>query len=429
MQITQKKISDTKVQLTLAADKEQLDSTKQKVLKAIAKGLKVPGFRQGKVPANLVEKHANPATVQGDFLDEILNVLYSTAVKEKGLRPVAQPEVSLKKFVPFTDLEVELTVDVIGDIKLADYRKMRIPRKHVTVSAKDVDEVVDQLLSRDAQKNEVKRASKDGDQVTMDFKGVDHKTQKAIPNTEGKDYPIVIGSKTFIPGFEPELIGLKAGESKTFTVTFPKDYGAKELQNKKVDFTVDIKKVESVDSPKLDAEFAAKVGPFKTVEDMKSDIKKQLQTEKDNQSMREYADEVLMKITKDTKMAVPARLVDEQIEQMIQEQRQNLMYRGQTWEEFLKAESKTEDEYKQSLRADAEIRVKAGFVLTEISDKEDVTVTPEEVDARLQLMRAQYADARMQAELDKPEARRDIAGRILSEKTADLLIGYASAKS
>lgn len=428
MQTTYKKLSDTKAKLTLVADQKQLDTAKAATLKAAAKGLKLPGFRQGKVPVNLVEKHANPAELQSDFLDTALNILYGSALDEKKLRPVAQPKVELKKFVPFTELEVELEVEVLGEIKLADYKELRIPRKQITVSSKEVDAVIDQLRQRDAKKQDVDRAAKDGDQVVIDFSGVDNKTKAAIPGTDGKDYPLGIGSNTFIPGFEPELIGLKTGDEKTFTVTFPKDYSSKDLQGKKVDFTVKINKVQALELPELNDEFAAKVGPFKSVDELKQDVRAQMQQEKDNQLTREYADEVLLKVTAQSKMAIPESLIEEQIDRIISDQRQQVVYKGQTWEEFLESIKKTEEEYRKDTRAEAETRVKAGFVLTEISELEDLTVTPQELSMRVQMLKGQYADNQMHQELDKPENQRDIAARMLSEKTADLLVSYASKK-
>lgn len=428
MQVTKKNLSDTKVQLTLQADAEQLTNVKNEALEHLSKEVKVPGFRQGKVPKAMVEKNVNPAALQTEFLDHAMNLLYVTALQQENLRPVAQPEVKVQKFVPYETLEIEVTVEVVGEIKLPDYKKIKLAKKESKVTAKEVTEVIDQIKKREAEKKDVDRAAKDGDQVVIDFKGVDTKTKEAINGADGKDYPLLLGSNTFIPGFETNLVGMKTGEEKTFTLTFPKDYGVKTLQNRKVDFTVTIKKVQEMVEPKIDDEFAAKVGPFKTVEEMKADIKKQLQTEKDYQTDREYTDELLTKITKESKAAIPDSLIEEQLERLLQDHKQNAMYRGTTWQEFLEGEGKTEEEYKKTLRPDAELRVKAGLVLGEIADKEGIEVTPEELEVRMQILKSQYPDEKMQAELDKPEARREIASRMVSEKTVDKIVGYASAK-
>jgi trigger factor len=428
MQVTTKKLSDTKVQLVLTADAEQLTTIKEETLRHLAHEVRLPGFRQGKAPLGLVEKNVNPASFQTEFLDRAINALYVAALQDKNLRPVAQPDVKIQKFVPFETLEVEVTVEVIGEIKLPDYKKIKLARKAIKVTAKDVTDVLDQLKTREAEKKDVTRASKNGDQTFIDFLGVDAKTKEPISGADGKDYPLLLGSNTFIPGFEENVIGMKADEEKTFTLTFPKDYGVKALQNRKVSFTVNVKKVQEVVEPKLDDAFAAKVGPFKTVDDLKADIKKQLQSEKDYQTEREYTDELLTKITKESKVSIPESLVEEQLERLVSEQKQNLIYRGMTWKEFLESQELTEEKYREQLRPDAELRVKAGLVLGEIADAEKIEITPEELEIRIQLLKGQYPDEKMQEELQKPESRREIASRMVSEKTVQKLVGYASTK-
>jgi trigger factor len=428
MQVTKKNLSDTKVQLTLQADAEQLTNVKNEALEHLSKEVKVAGFRQGKVPKAMIEKNVNPAALQTEFLDHAMNLLYVTALQQENLRPVSQPEVKVQKFVPYESLEIEVVVEVVGEVKLPDYKKIKLAKKESKITAKEVTEVIDQIKKREAEKKDVDRAAKDGDQVVIDFKGADAKTKEVINGADGKDYPLLLGSNTFIPGFETNLIGMKPGEEKTFTLTFPKDYGVKTLQSRKVDFTVTIKNVQEIAEPKIDDEFAAKVGPFKNVEEMKADIKKQLQSEKDYQSDREFTDELLTKITEGSKAAIPDSLIDEQLERLLGDHKQNAMYRGTTWKEFLEGEGKTEEEYKKTLRPDAELRVKAGLVLGEIAEKEGIEVTPEELEVRMQILKSQYPDEKMQAELDKPEARREIASRMVSEKTVDKLVGYATAK-
>lgn len=426
MQVTKNNLSETKVQLVLTADADLLRSVKEETLRYVSTSMRLPGFRPGKAPLNLVEKNANPTTLQTEFLDRAMNRMYGDAIMQENLRPVAQPEVKINKFVPFDTLELEIEVAVVGAVTLPDYTKVKAAKKEVKITSKDVDEVIEQLKTRNADKKDVDRASKEGDQVWIDFVGVDANTSEPINGADGKDYPLALGSNTFIPGFEDNLIGVKAGDEKVFTLTFPKDYGVKALQSRKVTFTVTVKKVQEVIEPKVDDAFAAKLGPFKSVADMKDDIKKQLESEKQYEADREFADEVLLKITKDAKVAVPDTLVDEQIERLEKDQRQNLLYRGMTWQEFLDAEGKTEEEYRKGLRPDAELRVKAGLVLSEVAEKEQITVTPEELEMRIQSLKSQYTDAQMQAELDKPENRREIASRMMSEKTVDKLVSYAS---
>lgn len=427
MRVTKKNLSDTKVALTLTADEELLTTEKDRALRAFAGQVKIQGFRPGKVPLAMLEKHINPAQLQSEFLDRAVNRLYLAALEHEKLRPVDRPEIKINKFVPFDTLEIEAEVEVVGAITLPDYKKIKLAKPQVKVEAKEVDSVIDGLRTQSADKKDVDRASANGDEVWIDFTGVDAKTKDPIKGADGKDFPLLLGSDTFIPGFEANLVGLKAEEEKTFTLTFPKDYGLKALQNRKVEFSVTIKKVQEVIKPELDDAFAAKIGPFKDVVNLKQDIEKELLARKQSEAESKYADDLILKIVEKSKVAMPEALITEQIERLEHDQRQNLLYRGQTWQEFLDSEKLTEDAYRKKLRPDAELRVKAGLILAEIADAEKVEVTAAELDAQLQALKGQYTDPGMQAELAKPEARRSIASRLLTEKTMSLLVGFAQA--
>lgn len=427
MQVKKSELSPTKVNVTVVAEAKDLQPLKTHVLSHFQGKVKVPGFRAGKVPSELLEKHVSPEALQSEFLEEAANQLYQSALYELKLRPVDRPEVSLKKFVPYTLLEFEATTEVVGTITLPDYTKIKKTKPQEKVTDKDVQEVIKSLQTRLSDKKDVNRAAKDSDQVWIDFEGVDAKTKKAIKGADGKDYPLALGSNTFIPGFEPNLVGLKAGEEKTFTLTFPKDYGVSALANKKVTFTVHVIKVQEVVEPKVDDAFAAKAGPFKTVAELKADIKTQLAAEKQHKADRDFESDLIKTISDKSKVAIPEVLINDNIERLLHELRQNLTYRGQTIQEFLEAEGKTEEAYRKDvLKPQAEERVKASLILAEIADKEKLSVTPEELETRIKSLKDQYPDQQMQAELQKPEARRDIAARILTEKTINKLVAYAT---
>lgn len=426
MQVTKNQVSPTKVELTIAADQAFLDAIKDHVLGDLAKTVNLAGFRKGHAPKHLIEKQVDQATLQSQFLDHAVNDLYVEAVMQEKLRPVDQPAVEVTKFVPFTALEIKVNVETVGKVTLPDYKKIKVEKKTQPVTTKDVDAVLEDLCRRDATKKEVDRAAKDGDEVVIDFAGVDPKTKEAIAGASGTDYPLTLGSGTFIPGFEPELVGLKAGEEKTFDITFPEDYGVPALQGKVVSFTVTVKKVRELELAKLDDAFAATVGPFKTLAELKADIKTQLQTQRADEAQRAFENELLGAIAEKAKADIPQVLIDNEIEAMEEEERRNLMYRGQTWQEHLDSEGKTAEEHKAGLREAAEARVKTGLVLGEISEAEAITVEDAELDARIAALKAQYNDTQMQAELDKPENRREIRSRLLTEKTIAKLTEYAS---
>ncbi len=428
MQVTREQINPTTVKLTITADQEVLKSTKETVLKRLAKQMKLAGFRPGKAPLSLVEKNTDSSLLQTEFLDEILNQLYQGALDKEKLRPVAQPKVTLQKFVPFTDLEVALEVEVVGDVTLPDYKKFRLAKQPAEVADKDIDDVVENLRTRLGEKKDALRAAKNGDEVSIDFAGSDAKTKEPVKGADGKAYPLVLGSDAFIPGFESNLIGLKAGESKSFDITFPKDYGVKALQSRKVTFEVTVSKVQEIIKPKADAAFAAKVGPFKTLKDLQADIRKQVTSEKQQEADRAYESKLLEMLTEGTKVAIPDVLIDQEVERSEQQVRQNLNYRGQTWPEYLVDQAHTEEEYRSSLRDPAEKHVRAGLALSEVAEQEGITVTPEEFQIRMQLLKGQYTDKTMQAELEKPETARQILSGMLTEKTMAKLTSYSETK-
>jgi trigger factor len=428
MQVKRTNKSDNEVVLLITGDAVDLDPLREHILKDhFAKDIKVQGFRQGKAPLHLVEKNVDQSLFQQKFLDEALNNLYREALNKEDLRATDQPEVSVKKFVPFTLVEFEATVPILGKVILPDYKKIKLPKdKPKAVPTTDVDEVINRLATQLAEKVDVNRAAKDGDQVFIDYKGVDSKG-KAVNGADGKNYPITLGSNSFIPGFETNLIGLKAGDDKTFTLKFPKDYTVKALASRDVTFSVSLIKVQEIKLPEINDEFAKKVGPFKSVTELKTDIKKQLTQEKQNEVDREYESKLMKEISSKSKVSIPANLIDNEIENRLKELKLNLSYRGQTFQEYLDIEGKTEEEYtEQVMRPEAEERLKASIVLSEISEIEKVPLTNEEVEQRLALLKAQYQDPQSQADLENPEAKRDVASRMLAEKTIAKLTTYAN---
>lgn len=426
MQVDVTNLSPTKVKVFIKASQAEMEEYKKIVLEKFAGSVKIQGFRQGKAPLSMVEKNVDQTRFQAEFLEETMSGLYGESTRRGSFRPVSQPEVAIKKFVPYSDLEFEVTVEVLGKISLADYKKIKLAKPKAEVSAKDVDKVIDSLKLRMAEKKEVNRAAKQSDEVWIDFKGVDMKGEP-INGADGKDYPLVLGSKSFIPGFEENLAGLKAGDDKTFELTFPKDYGVKSLASKKVKFTAVVKKVNEIVEPKIDDNFAAQAGPFKFLKNLKEDIKKQLGLEKQNETNRDYYNSLVEKLTDKSEIAVPDKMIEHQIEHNLKELTRNLTYRGQTFSEFLEAEGTTEEKYrKEVLWPQAERQVKGSLVLAEIGEREKIVVTPDELEERIQALKSQYKDQQMQEELNKPEARQDIASRLITEKTLEKLEHYAT---
>lgn len=425
MHVTRESKAATQSHLVITATTEDLEPIRKHVLGHFRTRVKVPGFRPGKAPVSLVEKHVDQKALLDEFMEHALNELYRRAIGQEKIRPVSSPKVELKKFVPFSSLEFEADLETIGDIKLANYKSIKVAKKQASVAAKDVNDVLSNLQKRMAEREEVSRTAKNGDEAIIDFAGRDEE-DKPISGADGKDYPLILGSKTFIPGFEDHVIGMNSGDEKEFKITFPEDYGVAALQNKEVTFKVTVKKVQELKEPKLDDDFAKKAGPFKTLAELKADIKKQLTTERQREADQQYENELIQKVVEKSSVEIPETLINEQIERLEDEEKRNLVYRGQTWQEHLEAEGVTEQQHRERQKPEAELRVKAGLVLSEIADKEQLTVQPEELEIRIQMLKGQYKDAAMQAELDKPENQQDIAARLLTEKTIAKLVEYSS---
>ncbi|MEO7364139.1 MAG: trigger factor [Candidatus Saccharimonadales bacterium] len=427
MQTTIETINPTKLKLAIVTDAAQLASVKHDVLTLLSRNVRVPGFRAGKAPQAMVEKQIDPSLLQSEFLEQAVNRAYVQALQTEKIRPASQPQISISKYVPYDTLEFTAELEAVGEIKLADYKKIKLAIKPVKITKAQIDAVLSDLQGRVAEKQDVDRAVKSGDQATIDFAGVDAKTKEPIQGGDGQAYPLLVGSNSFIPGFEDNIVGMKPGDDKDFTIAFPADYGVQALQKRQVIFSVTVKSVQAVKPPKLDDSFAATVGPFKTVDELTADIKQQLTFEAEGQNRRNFENELIEMIAAKSTVAVPDVMIDDEITRLEEEEKRNLVYRGQTWQEHLDIEGHTEEEHRAKNREPAEQRVKAGIVLGEIADIENINVSLEELEQRILQLKAQYKDQAMQTELDKPENRRDVTSRILSEKTIQLLTSYASS--
>ena len=426
MKVKKSNPSETEIVFTIVAEAKDLSPIKVDVVKMMSKSVKVTGFRPGHAPANLIEKAIDPNMLQQEFLDAALTQFYRAALQEYNIRPISDPTINIKKFVPFTDLEVDVTTYVFGATKLADYKKFKIKQEPAKVSKDQVEVVITNLRTRASIKNDVDRAAKLTDQVWIDFEGTNTKGEP-VEGASGKDYPLALGSNTFIPGFEDNVVGMKANDEKTFTVPFPKDYGVKDLQGKKVSFKVTATKVQEVVLPSADDEFAKSVGPFEDIKQLRTDIESQLLVEAENQSRRKLENDIIAKVIKESSVAIPKILIDDQIDRIESEERRNIVYKGQTWEEHLAEEKVTAEEHREQKRPQAEERVKAGFLLGEIAEVEKLDVNPEELQMRLTQLRKQHkTDQKMIEEIEKPENQRNIAAQILTEKTLDLLVDFAT---
>lgn len=423
MKTTVKNLSDTKVELTISLGAKELKDAEQVALTKLGKSVKVPGFRKGNVPASVAAKHVDPAALAEQTLEDALSKAVAEAFLAENLQALDRPAVEVKKFVPGSELEFTAETEILPKVALGDYKKLKAKKVATKVEAKDIDEIIERMRTGMAEKKEVKREAKDGDETTIDFVG--KKDGVAFDGGTGKDYTLVLGSNTFIPGFEEGIVGKKPGETFDIELTFPKDYHAADLKGQKVVFTTTLQAVKEQNLPELNDEFAAKAGPFTSVKEMKDDIKRELTAQKDREATEKLKDELVKELVSVSKVPTPEILIKDQAESIERDMTQNLMYQGLTLDQYLenKGFESKEKWLETEVKEAAESRVKAGLVLAELSKVEKIEATNKELDEHVELYKKQYANnPQMVAQFDQPEARRDIANRLLTEKTVNRLI-------
>lgn len=423
MKTTVKKLSDTKVELTISLGSEELSAAEQVALTKMAGDVKVPGFRKGKVPVSVAAKHVNPAALQEQTLDNALSKAVAEAFMAEKIQALDRPAVDVKKFVPGQELEFTAEVEIIPPVKLGNYKKLKAKRQAVKVEDKEVEEIITRMRENFIEKTEVKRAAKEGDEAVIDFTG--KKDDVPFDGGAAKDFALKLGSGQFIPGFEEGVIGHKAGETFDLKLTFPKDYHAKELAGANVVFTVTLHKVNELSLPEVNDEFAAKCGPFTSVDELKADIKREITAQKEREADEKLKDDLVGELAEASKVALPELLIDDQIRSIEQDLMQNLMYRGLTLDSYLQTQKFTDkDDWRaKEARPAAEKRVKAGLVLAELSKELGVEVSHEELSAQIEAMKQQYGkDPKIAERFNDPNVHRDIANRMITDKTVEKLI-------
>jgi trigger factor len=430
MEITLKNNSTTNITLNLSLDAQEIKEIESEALKSLSKKLKIQGFRKGHVPESVARKNLDTELLNQEIVNSAVSKAYSRAVREKSLEVLDNPKIEIETFDAQKGLKFSATVDIMPEVKLYDYTKIKKTIKPEPVTDEEVQDVIDNLLLRSATYEKVDRKSENGDRVWIDFEGFDAKGV-AFKGGKGDNYPLALGSNTFIPGFEEGLVGFKAGEETELSLTFPKAYQEKTLAGKKVKFKVKITKVEKTVKPKLDEEFFKQFSPeIKTLDDFKKDIASQMQIEKDAKLNKNLQDEIVEEILAQTKFDLPEVLVKDQQEMIIYDSEQNLKYRGSNLDESLEQEGVTKEEWiKRDVTPEAERRVRIGIIISEIAKKEEIKVSDSEIDARLNLMRQQYVgNHEALAQLDDPRMRGEIASRVATEKSIDRLVEVVTKK-
>ena len=421
-----KNISDVKVELTISLGTEELKAAEQVALTKLAKEVKIEGFRKGKAPLELVAAQVDQTILGQETLENALSKAVAEAFLKKDIKAIDRPEVDVKKFIPGTELEFTATTEIMPKVELGDYKNLKVKKDTVEVSKEEVSETIDRILKNFAEKKKVDCESKDGDEVIIDFLG--KKDGVAFDGGKAEKFPLELGSKSFIPGFEEGLIGKKAGDEISLDLEFPKDYHAKDLAGAKVVFEVKIHEVRENTLPEINKDFLSKLGEFKTKEEFEKQIEEDLKTQKQAESDEKLKDKLVKKLAEVSKVPVPEILLEDQKQSIELDMQQNLMYSGLSLEDYLERMGKTREEWlEKDVKEAAEMRVKSGLALAELSKVEKVESSLEELDARITQLKEQYGNSKEIAkQLSSDDVRRNLANQILTEKTIDLLVKFNS---
>lgn len=416
-----KKISDSRIEITVTLDSKDLKSAREKAVEKLAKEIKVEGFRKGKVPAKVAEKFIPENDLSAETIDLAVRATVIEAFQKESKSPLALPNVNVTKYVPGESAEYTATADIIPEIKLCDYKKLGVKKPETKVTAKDVNGVLDNLANSFAEKKVVKRAAKLDNEVVIDFVG--KKDGEPFRGGSAKDYKLVLGSKAFIPGFEEGIVGHEVGDKFDLKLTFPKDYGVTDLAGAKTVFEVLLKQVNEVTKAPIDDEMAKKCGPFKTLQELKDDIKKNLTAQNKHRVNEKYKDELVQALIKKSTVPAPEILIDDQMRIIKDDITRNAAAQGMSFEEFLKANNDTLENWEKDARKVAEVRVKGSLALQTLAVENKITASDEEVAAKIAELKDVYKKSpEALKSLKDPNVKMDIKNRLIIEKTLDFLV-------
>lgn len=382
--------------LTITVPAEDFDKALDQAFNKVKKDIQVPGFRKGKIPRQMFEKRFGVESLYQDALDIVLPGAYSKAIDETGIKPVDQPSVDVKEIEKGKDLVLELEVTVEPEVELGEYKGLEGKEIDAEVSEDDVNEQIEALLGQYAELVVKEGEVAEGDVANIDFKGfVDG---EAFEGGEMEGHDLEIGSGTFIPGFEDQLIGLKAGEEKDVEVTFPEEYQAEELQSKDATFKVKLNEVKEKEAKELTDEFVKEelegFEGVETADEVKKQIEEDLKNFKEQEKDYELRESLVVQAAENAKMEIPEAMVESEQQRMLQEYEQRLAQQGLNLELFEQISGQTKEDLLEQMKDDAFKRVRTGLTLQAIAQAENIEATEEDVDNELQKLADQFQMAK-----------------------------------
>ena len=406
-----------KVTLKITVDNNKFEEAVNKAYNKTKGKYNIPGFRKGKAPKVVIETQYGKGVFYNDAIDMLFPEVYPEAIKELNIDPIDRPDLDIEEISKDNGLVMVVNVEVKPEFELGAYKGIEISKVDNTVSEEDVEARLNEMVNRNARLTSVEdKALENGDTAVIDFEGFENGV--AFEGGKCENYNLVIGSNTFIPGFEDQLVGKKAGEEVEVNVTFPETYHAENLAGKPVVFNVKVNDVKVKEVPALDDEFAKDTTEFETLAELRADVKAKLEEQAKNAADAEMRNALVEKVSANTEVEVPEAMVQHQIDNMLMELNYQLQYQGLNLEQLLQMTGRGLDELREERRADAERLVKSSLVLEAIAEKENVEANDADVDAELEKMAAMY---NMEVEKIKSSLREtdieDIKGQIKIRKT------------
>ncbi|HHV75336.1 MULTISPECIES: trigger factor [unclassified Thermoanaerobacterium] len=384
-----KKIENSVATIELNIPKEKFEEGLNFSYKKNVGRFNIPGFRRGKAPRIIVEKYYGEGVLYEDAIEHVFPDAYQEAIDSLKLEPIDNPTIDILQIGKGQDLIIEAVVPVLPDVELGQYKGIEVKKVEYNVKDEDIDNRLEQMRERNARVVPVEdRAAQMGDIVDISFEGF----LDGVPFEGGKsdNYSLELGSKTFIPGFEEQIVGHNVNEEFDVNVKFPEDYRAEELKGKDVVFKVKIFSIKHKELPELNDDFAKDVSEFDTLDELKEDIKRELQEQYDLSAKEEMKENAVKAVVENSKVDIPEIMVDRQIDISLRDLDYNLRYQGLDLDKYLEITGKTKEDLRKEMHDDAALRVKTQLVIDKIGKIENITATDEEVDKRLSEMATNY---------------------------------------
>ncbi len=390
MSVKVETLENSKVKLTMTVSAEEFNKALDAAFKKVSKTLAVPGFRKGKMPRQMFESKFGVESLYEDALDVVLPKAYMAAIDEANIAPVAAPSWDIEQIGKGQELVAVATVVVKPEVELGEYKGIEVAELSTDVTAEDVEAELATLLERQAEIVVKDGAVEMTDTAVIDYEGF--KDGVAFEGGKGENHPLEIGSNSFIPGFEAQLVGMKAGETKEIAVTFPAEYHSEELAGAAVTFNVTVHEVKQSQLPTLDNEFVMDLNRegIETVEALKSDIETTIKARKETEAKNHVIDAVVEAVTENAKFEIPTEMIDAEVAQMLKEAEQRFQSQGFNLDLYFQFTGTDLEGFKAQLRPEAEKRLSYNLTLEAVVVAENVTVTDAELDAKLAEIAASY---------------------------------------